>query len=119
MSCGLITAFSDTGCGRFTESLSVAGKKLGSSLSIEENDALVMFNVLICGATDSAPLLSKNFREALASEPDDMPKSRRHDDPPLLFESILKLDVDEIFLEKYKAHDARRARKQPKAKYKE
>ena len=57
----VITILSNTGCGSFTTSLSVAEKVAGNSLSVDENDALVMFSVLICGATDSAPLLSKNL----------------------------------------------------------
>ena len=95
-----ITALSISGCGSFTGSLSAVKKEVGNSLSVDEKDALVMFSVLICGATDSAPLLPENLGEALVSEPDDMPKSLRHDDPPLLLESFLKLDVDEIFVEK-------------------
>lgn len=70
---------------------------LGSSLSVDEKDARVMFKVLMCGATDPEPLLSKKFWEALASEVEDLPKSLRQDESPLLLESILKLDVDEIF----------------------
>ena len=59
---------------------------LANFLSVDEEDALVICNVLICGAIDPEPfdepesLLSKNFCGALASIDDDLPKSLRHDD---------------------------------------
>lgn len=73
---------------------------LESSLSVDENDARVMLRVPICGATELDPVLSKSFPEELDCEVDDLPKSLRQDEPPLLLDKILKLDVKESLDEK-------------------
>ena len=68
------------------------------SLSVDEKNARVICKVPIRGAVDlespddPEPLLSKNFRGALASEVEVPPKSLRQDDPPLLL-STPNLDV--------------------------
>ena len=69
-----------------------------------------MFRVPMCGAADPVSLedpellLPKNFRDVLASDVEDLPKSLRQDDPPPLLESILKLEVVGIFAEKCLKH---------------
>lgn len=73
---------------------------LGSSLSVDEKDARVMLRVPICGATEPDPALSKNFPEELDSRVEDLPKSLRQDDPLLLLDKILKLDIRESLDEK-------------------
>ncbi len=65
---------------------------------LAENDARVMFKVRIWGATDPESLLLPFLEGSLEAE--DLPRSLRHEETPLLLENFLKLDVDGNFVER-------------------
>ena len=65
---------------------------------LAENDARVMFKVPVRGATDPESLLLPFLEDSLEAE--DLPRSLRHEDTPLLLENFLKLGVDGNFVEK-------------------
>lgn len=54
----------------------------------------------MCGATDPEPLLPEILREELALDVEELPRSLRQEDRPLVPESSLKLEVMGIFEEK-------------------
>jgi hypothetical protein len=71
-----------------------------SSFSADEKEVRVMFKVPMCGAIDPEPLLPEILREQLASDVEDLPRSLRQEDRPLLLASRLKLEVMETFEDK-------------------